>query len=243
MEIVMILLQILGYWILAYMASGIVHEGGHVVAGLMQGWKFLLMVVGPIKLYRDENDKVKLGIEKNILYWFGIGGTLPRKKGDENIRKFAKILLAGPLASILFGLLCGMSLLFGVTIFRAMITLMPITMGIFCLIPSFKTGILYSDGGRFLRIMKGGKTFAEEKALLDAVILDQCDPEGRHEEEDIRTMMESEDKSFQYLGHYYAYLNSKKDFLQSEMTVHMVAMKNLAKEVPKSIIDMCILEG
>ena len=241
MEILTLVLQVLGCWILAYMASGIVHEGGHVVAGLMQGWKFLLMVVGPIKLYRDDNDKVKLGLEKNILYWFGIGGTLPREKSEDNIRKYARILLAGPLASILFGLLCGISMLFDVTVFRAMMTFMPISMGVACLIPSFKTGVLYSDGGRFLRIIKGGKTFAEEKALLDAVNLAQYDPDGRYDEDDIRIMTESEDKSFQYLGHYYAYLNAKKDSSSSEMTTRTVAMKDLEKEVPKSIIDMCVL--
>ena len=111
MEVMKTVLECIGCWIVAYYASGIVHEGGHVVAG--------------------------------------------------------------PAASILFGMLCGISLFWGVTVFRAMMTFIPIGMGIFCLNPKAKTGILYSDGGRFLRIVKGGKTAAEEKAIFEAAFLEK----------------------------------------------------------------------
>lgn len=242
MEVMKTVLECIGCWIVAYYASGIVHEGGHVVAGLAQGWKFELMVVGPFKLYRGEDGKVRLGIEKNILLWCGIGGAAPRERSEANLKKFARTLLAGPVASILLGMLCGISLFFGVNVFRAMMTFIPIGMGIFCLNPAGKTGILYSDGGRFLRIMKGGKTAAEEKALFDAAFLEKMDPNGRYDEQGIQAMTSSDDVAFQYLGHYYAWVNAKKDQNGEEMKSRSNSMEQIKKAVPKAVADMCVME-
>ena len=244
MEIFVTILQVLGSWLVAYLVGGIVHEGGHVVAGLVQGWKFELMVVGPVKLYRDEkDDKVKVGIEKNLVYWAGIGGTIPKEKSGDNIQKFAKILLAGPLASVIFGLICGVIMILHFSIFTAMLAAVPITMGIACLIPNAKTGILYTDGGRFLRIIKGGKTLAEEKAVFEATMLATFDPDGRYDEGGIEAMTTSKDLAFQYLGHYYGWLNAKKDQNEEEMKNRIASMESIKKDVPKAIIDMCVMEG
>ena len=73
MEIMKLLGEVFISWVVAYFVCAFVHEGGHVVAGLLQGWKFYLLVVGPFKLYRDEkDDKVKFGLEKNMVLWGGI---------------------------------------------------------------------------------------------------------------------------------------------------------------------------
>lgn len=242
MEVMKTVLECIGCWIVAYYASGIVHEGGHVVAGLAQGWKFELLVVGPLKLYRGKDGKVRLGIEKNILLWCGIGGTAPAERSEANLKKFARTLLAGPAASILFGMLCGISLFWGVTVFRAMMTFIPIGMGIFCLNPKAKTGILYSDGGRFLRIVKGGKTAAEEKAIFEAAFLEKMDPNGSYDEQGILVMTSSDDVSFQFLGHYYAWLNAKKNHNEEEMKIRIHNMEQIKKDVPKAVVDMCVME-
>jgi len=244
MEIMKLLGEVLISWVVAYFLCTIVHEGGHVVAGLFQGWKFWLLVAGPFKLYRDEkDDKVKFGIEKNMVLWGGIGGCLPREEKEDNIKGFAVTLLAGPMASVILGVLCGISLFFHVTVFGAMMTFMPITMGICCLLPNIKTGILYSDGGRFLRIIKGGKTLAEEKAVYGCTLKDQFRPEDRYDEKDITAMTTSEDTSFQYMGHYYGYLNAKKDQKEDEMQARILNMQSLEAKVPKAIREMCMLEG
>lgn len=243
MELVKMISEVITFWVLSYFTSGIVHEGGHVIAGLAQGWKFELLVVGPFKLYRAEDDRVKLGLEKNLVYWCGVGGTIPRGKSEDNIKKFAVILLAGPLASVLFGGICGISLFYGLTIFRAMMTFVPLSMGIACLLPNAKTGILYTDGGRFLRIMKGGKTAAEERAVFDAAMLERLEPGNKYDETGIEAMTTSKDLEFQYLGHYYAYLNAKKTNNVQEMKERMIRMEALRHKVPAAIIDMCALEG
>jgi hypothetical protein len=244
MEILKMLGEVLVCWLVAYFVSGVVHEGGHVVAGLLQGWKFEILVVGPFKLYRDEkDDKVKFGLEKNLMLWCGIGGTLPREEREDNLQKFARVLLAGPIASLILGLLCSISLFFGVSIWKAMMTFVPIAMGIACLIPNAKTGILYTDGGRFLRIVKGGKTQAEEKAVFDATFHDTFHPGSRYDEAGIEAMTTSEDVSFQYMGHYYAYLNAKMAQDQEGMQASIASMESLKTKVSKFIKETYVLEN
>ena len=244
MELMKMLGEVFASWLVAYFVCGIVHEGGHVVAGLVQGWKFALLVVGPFKLYRDEkDDKVKFGLEKNVALWGGIGGAVPTEESEDNLQKFARVLLAGPVSSLVMGLLCGISLFFGVSVFKAMMTFVPIAMGIACLIPNAKTGILYTDGGRFLRIVKGGKTQAEEKAVFDATFHDTFHPGSRYDEAGIEAMTTSKDASFQYMGHYYAYQNAKMAQDQDGMQASIASMEGLKAKVSKFIKETYVLEN
>ncbi|WP_422486849.1 hypothetical protein [Gudongella sp. DL1XJH-153] len=43
-----------------------VHELGHILVGLKEGFKFYLFVAGPFGLKRDENDKIIFYIEKDV---------------------------------------------------------------------------------------------------------------------------------------------------------------------------------
>jgi len=244
MEIIVMILQVIGFGFVASLASTIVHEGGHVIAGLVQGWKFMVMVIGPVEIYRDEkDDKIKIGIEKNPALWGGLGGTIPKTINDNNIMAYAKILLAGPIASFVLGVICALCLILHPSLFLALMTFIPFSMGFACLLPKAKTGILYTDGGRYLRIVKGGKTLEEEKALFDAAMLASLAPEEKYDAEGIKILTSSEDKSFCYLGHYYAFLNAKKDENAEEMKNQTAMMEELRKEVPQAIADMCAIEN
>ena len=90
MELVIFLIgAIVCYWV-----STLIHELRHVVCGLIHHWKLFMMVVGPMKLYRENMDsKLKIGIEKNPLLWCGVGGTLPTKESEENVKVWGRILL------------------------------------------------------------------------------------------------------------------------------------------------------
>jgi len=244
MELLGMLLQVFVFGMISYLACTYVHEGGHVIMGLLQKWKFYYMTFGPFRIYREEkDDRVKFGMEKDLLYWGGVGLTIPREQSEKNIQAYARILLAGPVASVLWGIGWGITLCFHFSLFQAMMAGMSVSMGIACLIPNAKTGFLYTDGGRFLRIVRGGKTLAEEKAILEAAILKTIDPEGRYDEKGIETMTASEDVSFRYMGHYYGYLNAKKDQRKEEMEARIGQMKLLEAKVPKTIQDTCPLEG
>lgn len=89
--------------IICYLLSALIHELGHIICGLLNHWKLFMLVVGPIKFYRDTiNSKIKIGIEKNVILWSGVGGTFPVKRSKDNINVWSKILLSGPLTSIIF---------------------------------------------------------------------------------------------------------------------------------------------
>ena len=83
------------------------HELGHLIAGLMQGFRFELFVVGPLGIKR-EKDKIKIYLNKNIQYYGGVAATLPVNINPNNGKKFANLLLAGPIASILLAIILGM---------------------------------------------------------------------------------------------------------------------------------------
>lgn len=72
--------------LICYLVSTMIHEMGHVACGLLHHWKLYMLVVGPVKLYRETMDsKLKIGIEKNPILWCGVGGTLPQKESEENV--------------------------------------------------------------------------------------------------------------------------------------------------------------
>jgi len=240
MDKALFILQLLGLAIISYLLSTAVHEWGHVIAGLAQRWKLVLICVGPLKLYRNTpNDKVRFGIEKNPLYWCGIGGTLPAKKEDVKIEKYSKILLGGPLASIILGIVSGLTLIWYRPLFLVFLAPVSIGMGIACLIPGVKTGILYNDGTRYMRIRRGGSTREEEQALLEATVLKTYDEDASYSEAGIKAMTASKDDEFKYLGHYYAYLNARSREDNEGMAKELDYMENLKHNIPKSIIDMC----
>jgi len=244
MEILVTILKMFGFAFVAFFVSTIIHEGGHVIAGLVQGWRFSIMVIGPVTIYRDmEDDKIKIKMEKNPALWGGLGGTYPKEKSDRNIRAYARILLAGPAASLLMGGICGILLVFHGSLFMSLLTFVPISMGIACLIPNAKTGFLYTDGGRFLRIVKGGKTAAEERALFEATLLETHTPGEKYDSEGIGILTASAEVSFRYFGHYYAYLNAKKDQDAEEIQKQIATMESIKKDVPKSVQDLCIVDN
>lgn len=85
-----------------------VHELGHLITGLVQGFKFHLYVVGFLGIKRDDNDRIKVYLNTDFNYFGGIAATLPIGKHPDNVKKFANLVIAGPLASLLFAMLCGL---------------------------------------------------------------------------------------------------------------------------------------
>ncbi len=144
------------------------HELGHIIVGLVQGFRFELFVVGPIGIKR-EKDKIALYFNKEIGYYGGASATYPINDNNGNVKKFGNILLAGPIASLLFALFClSISFLikkpFGIIFFIGF----PLSTAIFLTttIPS-RSGMFFSDRKRFQRLNNPGKDRKVELALLN----------------------------------------------------------------------------
>lgn len=177
-----------------------VHELGHLLTGLKQGFRFEMFVVGPLGIKR-ENGKVKVYLNKNLAHYGGLAATLPKEDQPENINKFALICLAGPIASILLAALLGI-LYFSVDLPSSHIVLMGAltSFGIFLAttIPS-KTGMFFTDRKRYQRLTTNGPEREVEIALLR--ILGNYSKDDSYinvNEKDIDTLVA--DEHYQFFG-------------------------------------------
>jgi hypothetical protein len=145
----------------------LIHELGHVIMGLLQGFRFELLVVGLLGIKREE-EKIKIYLNKNFGYYGGLGLTVPKDDSSDNLRKFANVILAGPIASIVFAVICFfvvnyLANPYGVIVFTAGLA----SFGIFLAttIPS-RSGMFYTDRKRYQRLIKAGKDQEVELAML-----------------------------------------------------------------------------
>lgn len=145
----------------------LIHELGHVIMGLLQGFRFELLVVGLLGIKREE-EKIKIYLNKNFGYYGGLGLTVPKDDSSDNLRKFANVILAGPIASIVFAVIClfvvnYLANPYGVIVFTAGLA----SFGIFLAttIPS-RSGMFYTDRKRYQRLKKAGKDQEVELAML-----------------------------------------------------------------------------
>lgn len=163
--IMMIGIVIMGFIVLA------AHELGHLITGLMNGFRFDLFVVGPLGVKR-ENDKVKVYLNKNLAYYGGVAGTSPIHESKDNAKKFAYVLLAGPIASIIFAIICfTISYFAGKPIGIIFYTGGMISIAIFfaTTIPS-RTGMFFTDRKRYQRLVTPGKDQQVELAILNIIV-------------------------------------------------------------------------
>lgn len=190
--------------IAGYLISGYLHECGHIIVGCICGWKFKMLVVGPLGIRRTEN-KLKIYFEKNMKYWCGVGLAVPVKDVDNNLQIWKKVLLGGPLFSSVFGMIFMVSGISFEIDFLFVIGIMSFAIGMVCLIPC-KTGILYSDGGRLFRLNKSNSNEQKEEIALFHLALNEWIKGHRKlTVNDIEILISSSDNSLKYYGLYYGY--------------------------------------
>ncbi|WP_291983825.1 hypothetical protein [Luteitalea sp.] len=132
-----------------------VHEGGHLIAARLQGWPFLLLLVGPLRVVRGTSGLV-WGFNRAWATWGGLTASIPPV--DERFRRqMLCMVLAGPLASVALGAavlllarrgdaLAAFGVVGGVTsLLIAVVTLLPM-----------QGGGYQSDGAQALDLLRGG---------------------------------------------------------------------------------------
>jgi hypothetical protein len=218
------------------MLSAAIHELGHIVIGLTQGFKFYLFIAGPFGFRRSPKDKIVFYIEKNISLWGGLSATLPKSDDIINYKKLGRVFLGGPITSFVIGFIC---LPFGIianNIFLLLLGAMALSMGLVCLIPA-RNGVFYTDGGRWLRLNKNEETRNVELSIWN---LSQCALVNgnykRLNRDQIITLINDRDIRTQYLGHYFSYRFYKdiNDGLNIEKEKN--ELENLRSKVPKQMI-------
>ena len=215
-----------------------VHELGHLLTGLAQGFKFQLFIVGFLGIKRDEADRVKVFFNKDWNTFGGVAASSPTKPDQSIARKFANVLLAGPIASLLFALICFV-LINGVgqpfkfyLFFGGMISF---ALFLATTLPA-KTGLFYTDRKRYQRLTGGGKEQEIELALLQANALKTADASLQSME--VKTLEKiTEDPSpiFRYIGYFYLYEyhlahEEKRNEIQA-------SMKALEEDLPRFFVQ------
>lgn len=159
------LLGVLAAWI-----AVVVHECGHLVAGLSVGWRFDLLVIGPLRLGRESDGRVRLGWSRDPAMFGGAGGTTPMS--TTGLRQAMAVFVAGgPLASLLLALAAHLALIElpathgAPAILLGWLRLISGGIGVVNLAP-MANGPFVTDGLRLLRVLGHGPQGAREMALL-----------------------------------------------------------------------------
>ncbi|MCS6808415.1 MAG: hypothetical protein RML40_07300 [Bacteroidota bacterium] len=78
------------------------HELGHVLGGILAGFRFHLFIVGPLCITR-ENDRLVWSLNNDVSLYGGIAACIPYELTQNIRRGMMQLALGGPLVSVLFG--------------------------------------------------------------------------------------------------------------------------------------------
>ena len=183
-----------------------IHELGHLLVGLLQGFKFIWFVIGPLGIRRNEKNTLEIYFEKNLGHWGGMCATSPVIIDETTIKKFSKALLGGPIFSIFIGFLL-VSDLFREIYFLNTIGAMSLIIGIVCLIPMKNGSDGYTDGGRLIRLHRKQTQKAELIALTISTLATQWMASQMNainiNPSDFQFLMNEQDSDAKVFGHYF----------------------------------------
>ena len=148
--------------LLIYYGTLVIHECGHVLCARLVGYRFLLMIAGPVKVERTRRG-IRVGLHKSIKFYQGLASALPL---DAHYLRSKEIFIyaGGPLANLLQAIVlvaCSfwpdfpvfsplpliLRLIAGFALLAALVNLIPIRTS---------DGFL-TDGAGMLILLKGGR--------------------------------------------------------------------------------------
>jgi hypothetical protein len=153
------------------------HELGHVAGGVIAGWRFQLLVVGPFRIERElDSDAVRWRLNRDVELAGGVAACEPVGSGDL-VRQLQWLVVGGPLASFLLAAVGGLA---AAVVprgpwFVASISLCAVSLliGLITMIP-MQNGSFVSDGRRFLRLRRGDVHAKRDAAQLAIMARDRA---------------------------------------------------------------------
>jgi hypothetical protein len=159
-------------WFLAAVLPLIVHEAGHILAGLSVGFRFWLFNTGPIYIARERPclDRVSVKFNMNPRRWDFRAGCIPRSYGPNLRTKMLWYTAGGPISSLLGGVLIWPGRVLRMThkdlfIFLTLFGLVSLVLALYALIPVSTAGSV-SDGARILMLVRNGANARRWMALV-----------------------------------------------------------------------------
>lgn len=160
--------------IAAFLIAILIHELGHVIGGKLAGYTFIMLVVGPFKLVREQG-RLRWYWNTTLNTFGGLTLMIPPVARSESHR-MARYILGGPIAGFclfVFSTL-GIALIqttqphsapvnYG-AFFLVIVAAIALATGVGTLIP-YSTSGFASDGGQYLDLIRGGHR-AELRLLM-----------------------------------------------------------------------------
>jgi hypothetical protein len=146
-----------------------IHELGHLLGGLSQGMRFLLLIFGPFQ-WNATKDGIRFRWVTNLGLMGGVAATLPVRM--DNLRQqLVPMIAGGPLASLGLSMLAA-ALSFSATGrlagYAAVVALLSLAIFLVTAIP-FRAGGFMSDGMQWLEVRRGGPSVIERADLLSVM--------------------------------------------------------------------------
>lgn len=214
----------------------VVHELGHLLTGLAQGFKFQLFIVGPLGIKRDEEtDRVKVYFNKELNLAGGLAATIPTREAPGNIRKFARLIIAGPLASLLLGGLLFVIAPYVSGFIGVLISIGSVFSFLIFLVTIFPVGsaTFMSDGKRFLRLLKP-ETRAIELAIMRLGTTYTKTRSYEHlKVDDIELMKTDTSPMMHAMAYFYAYLHYLSLGQTEKAQAEEIVYREKAQSFPK----------
>jgi hypothetical protein len=205
--------------LLALFLALAVHELGHLVAGILQGFRFELFIVGLLGIKRTGND-IKFFLNKNLGYMGGVAATVPANQNMKNKRKLAVVVASGPIASFLLSIIAFLLFLISSSGaargFWFVAGAASVAVFLAATLPT-KTGVFFTDRARFQRLISKGKAGEIEEALSTIIAHNVKDASCKPIPLDkVKLLQDDADKTMRFWGHYYEYCYFKENNLHTE---------------------------
>lgn len=217
-----------------------IHELGHLITGLVQGFQFQLFVVGFLGIARKESGGIKVYFNKDLNLFGGVALTVPTQDDPQNAKKFARILIAGPIASLLLAFFCFVLGMMSQQPTQVLAYLGALgSLGIFLAttLPA-KTGVFYTDRKRYQRLTGVGIEREIELALIKVLGM-QMSGESYSELPlgDIQTIKQDPSLIIKYSGTFYEYAYYLKDD-PSRLEEIKKELQALESKLPNSFVQV-----
>jgi hypothetical protein len=152
-----------------------VHELGHAIGGRLARFRFQLLVVGPLRVERDEvTQRVTVGLNRELSLYGGVAASVPLDTANLGAR-MAVVVAGGPVASVLLAAVAwSLAPLVTSAPFMQMqlVVLGMLSAGTACvtLLP-MRSGGFSTDGARLLRLVRQGPAARREAATLPLIAM------------------------------------------------------------------------
>lgn len=184
-----------------------IHELGHLLMGLFQGYQLQLFIVGLLGVHRKDN-KIRFFLNRNLQFFGGVAATSPTEITTKIKYEYANILIAGPLFSLVFGfvLVVGSNFVLHSFSFAFAFTGI-ISLGLFLVtvVPN-KSGIFFTDRKRVQRLLNNDRVGEIELAFITSSSKILIENGYRNLSlQDLRLLQSDNEWNVKFWGFYYEY--------------------------------------